>query len=165
MIDKQATFPFVPGKFHAATFEGGLHAGGDHRCFGDRNAGILGECLTLLLFACVDSKWEGRFNADDKFGHVVVNIGLGNCSIGAANVSDKVVKGDRVETFGGVIKFCIIHIVDGRRKMAACDCADNDVCVPPLVLGKVGNPSGFTRRSSSGRIDGIVRRRHAGNCV
>jgi hypothetical protein len=118
-----------------------------------------------FLFACVDSKWEGSFDAGDKFGHVVINVGLGNCSIGAANVSDKVAKGDCVETFGGVIKFCIIHINDGRPKLDACDCADYDVCVPRLALGKFGSRSGFTCRSSSGRIDGIVRRHCARNCV
>ncbi len=85
MIDKRATFPFAPGKFHAATVEGSLLACGDHRRPGDRNSGILGKCLTLLLFAHVDSKWERRFNAGDKFGHVVVNVGLGNSGICAAN--------------------------------------------------------------------------------
>jgi hypothetical protein len=80
-------------------------------------------------------------------------------------VSDKIAKGDHVETFGGVIKFCIIHIVDGCRKLVACDRADDDVCVPCLALNKVGSLSGFTSRSSSGRIDGIVRRCHARNCV
>jgi hypothetical protein len=164
VINKRATFPFAPGKFHAATVEGGLRAGGDNCCFGDRNAGVLGKRLTLLLFACIDSKWEGRFNAGDKFGHVVVNVGLGNHSLGAANVSDKVAKGDHVETFGGVIEFHIIHITNGCRKLVACDCADNDVCVPRLALGKVGSPSGFTRRSSSGWIDGIVKRCHTRNC-
>jgi hypothetical protein len=86
-------FPFMPGKFKAATVEGGLCAGSDHSCFGDQNASLLGKRLTLLLFACVDSKWEGRFDAGDKFGHVVVNVGLGNHGICAANVSDKVAKG------------------------------------------------------------------------
>ncbi len=165
MINKRATFSFTPGKFHAATVEGGLCAGGDHCCLGDQNARVLGKCLTLLLFVCVDSKWERRFDAGDKFGHVVINGGLGNSGIGAANVSDEVAKGDCIETFGGVIKFCIIHIIDGCLELVACDCADNDVCVPCLALGKVGCPSGFTHRSSSGRIDGIVRRRRAGNCV
>ncbi len=159
------TFPFAPGKFHAATVEGGFCAGGDHSCIGDRNAEVFGKCLTLLLFACLDSKWEGRFDAGDKFGHVVFNVDLENCGICAANVCDKVAKGDCVETFGGVIEFCIIHIVDGCRELVACDCADNDVCVPRLALGKVGSPSGFMRRSSSGLNDGIVRRRCAGNCV
>ncbi len=125
----------------------------------------MGKCLALLLFACVDSKWEGRFDASDKFGHVVVNVGLGNCSIDAANVSDEVTKGDCVETFGGVIKFRIINIIDGRRKLFACDCADNYVCVPRLALSKVGCPSSFAHRSSSRRIDEIVRRCCAGNCV
>ncbi len=74
-------FPFAPGKFHVATVEGGLCAGSDHCCFGDWNAGVLGKCLTILLCACVDSKWEGRFDAGDKFGHVVVDVGLGNCGI------------------------------------------------------------------------------------
>ncbi len=165
MVDKQATFPFVPGEFHAATVEGGIRAGGDHCCFGDWNAGVLGKHLALLLFVCVDSKWEGRFDAGDKFGHVVINVGLGNHSIGAANASDKVTKGDCIETFGGVIKFRIINIIDGRPKLVLCDCADNDVCIQCLVLGEVGCPSGFACRSSSGRIDGIVRRRHARNCV
>ncbi len=164
MIDKQATFPFAPGKFHAATVEGGLCAGGDHRCFTDWNAGVLGKCLTLLLLACVDRKWEGRFNAGDKFGNNFVNVGLGNHGICAVNVHDKVAKGDRV-TFSGVVEFCIIHIVDGCRKLVACDCEDDDVCVPHLALGKVGSPSSFKHRSSSGRIDGIVRRRRARNCV
>jgi hypothetical protein len=95
-------FPFTPGKFHATTVEGSLCAGGDHCCFEDRNGGVLGKRLTLLLFACVDSKWEGWFDARDKFGHVVVNVGLGNCGVCAANVSDNVVKGDCVETFGGL---------------------------------------------------------------
>ncbi len=125
----------------------------------------MGECLTLLLFACVDSKWEERFDAGDKFGHIVINVGLGNRSIGAANVSNEVAKRDCVETFGGAIEFCIAHIIDGRCKLVACDCADDDVCVPCLALGKVGSSSGFTHRSSSGRIDGIVRRHHAINCV
>ncbi len=165
MINKRATFPFAPGKFNATTVDSGLCAGDDHHCFGDWNSGILGKRLTLLLFACVDSKWEGRFDASDKFGLVVVNIWLGNCGICAANVCDKVAKGDCFETFGGVIEFCIIHIIDGCRKLVACDCADDDVCVPCLALGEVGSPSGFTCRSSSGRIDGIVRRCCARNCV
>ncbi len=165
MINERATFPFVPGKFHATTVEGGLRASGDHCCFGDWNASVLGKRWTLLLFMCVDSKWEGRFNAGDKFGHVVVNVGLGKCGISAANVSDKVAKGDCIETFGGVIEFCIIHIVNGRRELVACDCTDNDACVQCLTLIKVGGSSSFRRRSSSGRIDGIVRRCCAGNCV
>ncbi len=165
MVNERATVPFVPGKFHAATVEGGLCAGGDNCCLGDRNAGILGKCLALLLLACVDSKWEGRFDAGDKFSQVVVNIGLGNCSIGAANVSDEVTKRDCIETFGGVINFRIINIVDGRRELVMCDCADNGVCVPRLALGKVGCLSSFARRSSSGRIDGIVRRRRGGSYV
>ncbi len=134
MINKRATFPFPPGKFHAATVEGGLCAGGDHCCLRDWNAGVLGKHLTLLLFACVDSKWERRFDAGDKFGHVVVNVELGNSGICAANVSDKIAKGDCVETFGRVIKLCIIHILDGCCKLVACDCTDNDVCVPRLAL-------------------------------
>ncbi len=154
MVDERATFSFAPGKFHAATVEGGLHAGGDHCCFGDRNVGILGKRLTLLLFACADSKWEGRFDASDKFGHVVINVGLENCSIGAANVSDKVMKGDCVETFGGVIKFCIINIIDGRRKLVACDCVDDYVCVPCFALGKVGSPSSFARGVAAGGLIG-----------
>ena len=164
MIDKWATFPFVPGKFHAATVEGGLRAGGDHCCFGDRNAGVLGKRLTLLLFACVVSKWEGRFNAGDKFGHVVINVGLRNSCIGAANVSDKVAKGDRVETFGGVIEFRIINIINCRCKLVACDGADNDLCVPRPAFGKVGSSSNFASRSSGEQIDGIFRRRHVRNC-
>jgi hypothetical protein len=95
----------------------------------------------------------------------VVNLRLGNCGICAANVSDEVAKGDCIETFGEVVKFCIIHIINGYHEFVACDCVDDDVCVPRLALGKVDSPSNFTRRSSSGRIDGIVRRRHAGNCV
>ncbi len=165
VVNKQATFPFAPGKFHTATVEGGLCAGGDHCCFGDQNADVLGKHLTLLLFACVDSKWEERFDASDKFGHVVVNVGLGNHSIGAVNVSDKVAKGNCIETFGGVIELRIINIINGCRELVVCDCADNDVCVPRLALGKVGGLNGFARRSSSGRIYGIVRRRRTGNCV
>ncbi len=99
MIDKRATFPFASGKFHATTVEGSLCAGGDHRCFGDWNASVLGKCLTLLLFVCVDSNWEGRFDTGSKFTRVVVNVGLGNCGIYAANVSDEVPKGDCVENF------------------------------------------------------------------
>jgi hypothetical protein len=89
VVDERVTSSFAPGKFHAATVEGGLCAGGDHCYFRDWNADILGECLTLLLFACVDGKWKGRFDAGDKFGHVVINVGLGNRCIGAANVSDE----------------------------------------------------------------------------
>jgi hypothetical protein len=103
---------------------------------------------------CVDSKWEGRFDASDKFDHVVVNVALGNGSIGAANVSDEVMKGDSVETFGGVIEFRIINIVDGRRKLVACDCADNDVCVPRLVLSKVGCLSCFDAGAAAGGLMG-----------
>ena len=103
----------------------------------------MGKHLTLLLFACVDSKWERRFDAGDKFGHVVVNVRLGNRSIGAANVSDKVAKGDCIETFGGVIEFRIIHIVDGHHKLVACDGADDDVGIPRLLFGKVGGTSCF----------------------
>jgi hypothetical protein len=165
VIDEQVTFSFAPGEFHATTVEGGLCAGGDHCCFGDPNAGVLGKCLTLLLFACVDSKWEGKFYAGDKFSHVVVNVRLGNHSIGAANLSYEVAKGDCVETFGGVIEFLIIHIINGRHKLVLCDCADDDVCVPCLVLFKVGSSSGLMHRSSSGWIDGIVRRRRIRNCV
>ncbi len=116
MINKRATFPFAPGEFHAAAVEGSLCDGGDHRCFGDRNSGVLGKRLTLLLFACVDSKWEGRFDAGDKFQNVVINVGLENCGICAAYVSDEVAKGDHIETFSVVIEFCMIHIVDGCRK-------------------------------------------------
>jgi hypothetical protein len=115
MVHDQATFPFAPGEFHAATVGGSLRASGDHCCFRDWTAGILGKCLTLLLFACVDSKWEGRFDAGDKFGHVVINVGLGTRCIGAANVSDEVAKGDCVETFSGVTEFHIINIIDGHR--------------------------------------------------
>jgi hypothetical protein len=82
-----------------------------------------------------------------------------------ANVSDKVVKGDCIETFSGVIKVCIIHIIDGCPELVTCNCVDNDVCVPRLALDEVGSPSGFTHRSSSGPIDGIARRHHTGNCV
>ncbi len=165
MINKRATFPFTPGKFHAARVEGSLCAGNDHHCLRDWNAGNLDKCLTLLVFACVDSKWERRFDAGDKFGHVVVNVRLGNSGICAANVSDEIAKGDCIETFGGVIKFCTIHVIDGCHESVACDCADNNVCVPCLALGKIGSPSSFTSRSSSGRVDGIVRRCCAGNCV
>ncbi len=161
MGNKRATFSFAPGEFHAATVEGGLCAGGDHHCFRDRNAGVLGKRLTLLLFVCVDSKWEGRFNAGDKFGHVVINVGFGNHSIGSANVSDEIMKGNCVETFGGAIEFHIINIINGHHKLVVCDCADDDVCVPCLALGKVGSPRGFARRSSSGQIYGIVWRRRA----
>ncbi len=164
VVDKLATFPFAPGKFPATTVEGGLCTGGDHRCFRNRNAGVLCKLLTLLLFAYVDSKWEGRFDAGDKFSHVVVNVGLGNHCIDVANGSGDVTKRDCVETFGGVIKFCIINIVNGRCKLVACDGADDDVCVPCLALGKVGSSSSFVSRSSGGQIDGIFRRRRARKC-
>ncbi len=117
-----------------------------------------------LLFACVDSKWEGRFNAGDKFGHVVVNVRLGNCCIGAVNVSDEVVKGDPVETFGGIFEIRLKNINNGPHILVNCDGADDDGCVPCLALGKVGSLSSFASRSSGGRIDGIFRRCHAGNC-
>jgi hypothetical protein len=96
-------------------------------CCGDQNSGVLGKRLTLFLFVSVDSKWEGRFDAGDKFGHVLVNVGLGNCSIGAANVSDEVTKGDCIKIFGRVIKFHIINIVNGHRELVPCDCVDNYV--------------------------------------
>ncbi len=79
-------------------------------------------------------------------------------------MSDKVAKGDCIETFGVVVKLRIINIVNGCHKSVMCDGADNNVCVPHLALGKVGGLSCFASRSSSGWIDGIFRRRHARNC-
>jgi hypothetical protein len=99
---------------------------------------------------CACSKWEERFDSGDKSGHVVINIGLENHCIGAANVSDEATKGNCVETFGGVIKFRIVNTVDGSHKSVACDGVDDDVCVPRLVLGKVGSSSSFASRSGKG---------------
>jgi hypothetical protein len=89
---------------------------------------------------------------------------LGNHCIGAANVSDKVAKGDRVETFRGVIEIYIINIVDGRHEKAMRDGVKDDVCVPRVAFGKVGSSSSFASRSGSGQIDGIFRRRRTRNC-
>ncbi len=154
MIGKWATFPFAPGKFHDATVEGGFRAGGDHHCLGDQNAGVLGKCLTLLLFACVDSKWERRFDAGDNLGHVVVNVGLGNSGICAVNVSDEIANGDCIETFSGVIEFCIIHIVDDCRDLVACDCADNDVCFHALGLARLAAHAASQAGAAAGGLMG-----------
>jgi hypothetical protein len=87
-------FPLVPREFHAAAVEGGFRAGSYHRGFGNGNAGILGKRLEFLLFAQVNSKWEGRLDAGVELGHVVVNIRLGDQRVGSANVGDKVSEGD-----------------------------------------------------------------------
>jgi hypothetical protein len=86
--------PLAPCKFHAAAVEGSFRAGSYHCGFGNGNAGVLGERLAFLLFARVNSKWEGRLNAGVELGHVVVNISLGDQCIGSANVGDEVSKGD-----------------------------------------------------------------------
>ena len=74
LVEDRATLPLAPGEFHPSAVEGRLCSGGDHRSFGDGNAGVQCESLALLLFARVDSKGECRVDPGVEFGHVVVDF-------------------------------------------------------------------------------------------
>jgi hypothetical protein len=148
----------VPRKFHAAAVEGGFRAGSYHCGFGNENASILGKRLAFLLFACVNGKWGGRLDASVELSHVVVNIRLGDQCVGSANVGDKVLEGDCIKSLGGIIESSIIHVVNGRSKLVACDGVDDDVGIPRLSFGKVGSMSCFACRGGSRWIDWILGR-------
>ncbi len=84
----------MPCKFHATAVEGGFRAGSYHRGFGNGNAGVLGKHLAFFLSVHVNGKGEGRLNAGEELGHVVVDIRLGDQCVGSANVGDEVLEGD-----------------------------------------------------------------------
>jgi hypothetical protein len=73
-----------------------------------------------------------------KLGHVVVDIRLRNGCIGGSDVCTKILEGDHVESFCGVIKGSIVYVIDGRRKLVACDGGYGEVGFPCLSFGEVG---------------------------
>ncbi len=91
-----------------------------------------------------------------KLGHVVVDIRLRNGCVGGLDVCNKIPEADCIESFCGVIKGGVVYVVDGRRKLVACD-GDYDVIgVPRLLFGKVGGTCLFVGGSGSGGVDGIL---------
>ncbi len=105
----------------------------------------------------VDGKWEGSFNAGVELGHVVIDVGLGDQCVGGSDVGDEIREGNRVETLGGILERGIIYVVDSRLKLVRCDGANNDVGIPCLAVGKVGNSSCFLCGCSSRWIERIFR--------
>ena len=91
-----------------------------------------------------------------EVGHVIVNVGLGDCQVGGANVGDEVAKGNCAEALGGIVEGHVVDVVNRHCKLVACDGCHNQVCVPCLAFGKVGSSSRFTCRCSCRWIDGIV---------
>jgi hypothetical protein len=77
------------------------------------------------LFACVDGKWEGSFDAGVELGHDVVNFRLGDQCVGGLDVGDEIPEGNRIETLGGILKHGIIYIVDSCHELVACDGAND----------------------------------------
>ncbi len=77
------------------------------------------------MFARVDGKWEGSFDAGVELGHVVVNVRLGDQCVGGSDVGDEISEGNRVETLGGILEHGMIYIVDCRRELVACDGAND----------------------------------------
>jgi hypothetical protein len=111
----------------------------------------------FFLFAHVDGKWEGSFDAGVQLGHVVVDVRLGDQCVGGSDVGDEVPEGYRLETLGGIVEQGIIYVVNCRCKLVACDGADDDVGIPCLAVGKVGSSSCFLRGCGSRWIERIFR--------
>ena len=78
-------------------------------------------------------------------------------------MGDKVPEGNRIETLGGIVKRGIIYVVNCRRKLVACDGADNDVGIPCLAVGEVDSSSCFLRGCGSRWIEQIFGRRVSRN--
>ncbi len=70
-----------------------------------------------------------------KLGHVFIDIWLQNGCVGGSDVCNKVLEGDCVESFCGVIKGGVVYIINGCRKMVACDSGYNEVSVPRILFG------------------------------
>ncbi len=68
---------------------------------------------------------------------------------------NKISKGDRVESFSGVIKGGVVYVVDGHRKLIVCDGGYDKVGVPCLAFGKVVGLCLFACGSGGG-VDGIL---------
>ncbi len=73
-----------------------------------------------------------------KVSHVVIQIKFADLGIGDECVHDEGAEIDGVETFRGVIKNCVVDVIDCHHKLVACDGEDHLVGVPCLVSGNVG---------------------------
>jgi hypothetical protein len=88
VVKDRATFPLVPGQRHVVTRQGVLGTCGDHGFVGDRDSGISGKDLTLLLLPRVDGEVEAGVNAGMEVGHVVIQIRLADLGVGVEDVHD-----------------------------------------------------------------------------
>jgi hypothetical protein len=88
-----------------------------------------------------------------KLAHVVVDIQLQNGRVGGSDVCNKTPEEDCIESFCGVIEGGVVNVVNGHRKLVACDGGYDKVGVPHLLFGKVGGTCLFVGRSGGGGID------------
>jgi hypothetical protein len=88
VVEDRAMFPLAPDQCHVATRQGVLGTCGDHGFVQDRDFGIGGKDLTLLLLPRVDGKGEAGVNARMEVSHVVIQIRLANLGIGVEDVYD-----------------------------------------------------------------------------
>jgi hypothetical protein len=111
---------------------------GDHHFVGDGYSSIGGKDLTLLLFPHVDNKGEAQVNARLEIGHIVIQIRLADLSVGGEDVHDKGAKINGVESFGGVLKYGLVDVVNCRHILVACDVDNHLVDVQCFECSGVG---------------------------
>ncbi len=69
---------------------------------------------------------------------------------------NKILEGDCIESFCGVIEGGIVDIVDGHRELAVCDGGYDEVGVPCHLFGKVVGTCLFAGGSGGGGVYGIL---------
>ncbi len=106
------------------------------------------------------------------FGHVEVDSagGIVPVDVDATKEGAVLVHRNGVVFFEGSLEMEIMfaqgwhnNVVDSRRKLVACDGADDDVGIPRLAVSKVGSSSCFSRGCSSRWIERIFRGRGGRN--
>ena len=90
----RAAVPFFPSVGEIATLDDMFGPGGDHRGFGDGDACIGGEILTVFLFTSVNGERQGRVDALEESRHVSVDFVLPDVAIAISNVVEEVAHED-----------------------------------------------------------------------
>ena len=96
-------------------------ASGDHHFIEDQDSGIVGEDLTLLLFAHIHDHGEAGVNASVEFGHVVVQVRLADLGLRGKDMLDECGEVNAIESFCWIVKDGVVDVVDGGGKLVASD--------------------------------------------
>ena len=112
LVCTRDAIPFLPGIGEGSALDGVLCAGGDHGGLGDVDLAVVGEFLTVLLFANVNDERDGGIYALVEAVEIFIEIRLVDVTISLLDVVEDVLDFDAVESFDGIVEFGVVHVVN-----------------------------------------------------